>query len=139
MIDQMQLEAFRQNLPESHQFEMHRFFVARWDIVKARFIIQRTGKSIDRLPVLSAAKAYGFDKPYTSEGWARIDPQRAMSEEVDTNVPVILALIAREQEGQPPIPLLIDGLHRLYKAYREQKTSIPCYALTPYEEQLCRI
>ena len=38
MIDQMQLAAFRQSLPENQRYEIHRFFVVRWDIVKARFM-----------------------------------------------------------------------------------------------------
>ncbi len=85
MIDQVQLAAFRQNLPES-----------------------------------------------------QIDETRAMSEEIDTNIPVILALIQGD-EGEESKPILIDGLHRLYKAFREGKETIPCYALTPDEERLCRI
>lgn len=139
MIDYMQLEAFRQNLPESHRFEIHRFFVARWDIVKARFLTQQPGRRLDTLNVLSAAKAYGFDKPQTIDSLAYVDPKRAMSEDIDPDIPVILALIARERKGERPIPLLIDGLHRLYKAYREERITIPCFALTPNEEKLCRV
>jgi len=144
MLDQMQLEAFRQSLPQRERYEVHRFFVVKWDIVAARYFIQQTNKRLDSMPVAGAARAYNFDKPYvntieTSSSFALIDPTRAMSEEIDTNVPVILALIAREKEGKRPIPLLIDGLHRLYKAYREEKETIPCYALTPNEEQLCRL
>ena len=139
MIDHMQLAAFRQSLPESDRFEVHRFFVARWDIVKARYLVSQPGRQLDTLNVRTAAKAFKFDQPQTMESWAIIDPQRAMSEEIDPDIPVILALIAREKEGEPPIPLLIDGHHRLYKAYREERITIPCYALTPDEEQLCRI
>ncbi len=139
MIDPIQLALFRQSLPESQRYEVHRFFVARWDVVAARYLIAQTGKQVDRLPVLSAAKAYCFDKPQSIDSWARVDPILAMSDAIDLDIPVILALIAREQEDAKPLPLLIDGLARLYKAYREERISIPCYALTPDEEQLCRI
>lgn len=139
MIDQMQLAAFRQSLPQSHRFEVHRFFVARWDSVKARFLTQQPGRRLDALNVLTAARAYEFDQPQTMYSWAHVDPKRAMSGEIDLDIPVILALIAREDRNAPPIPLLIDRLHRLYKAYREERITIPCYALTPDEEQLCRI
>ena len=135
----MQLAAFRQSLPDSQQYEIHRFFVARWDIVKARFLTQQPGRRLDTLEVRSAARAYGFDTPQTIDSWAYVDPIRAMSDAIDPDIPVILALIAREEEGARPIPLLIDGLHRLYKAYREERIHIPCYALTPQEEQLCRL
>lgn len=139
MIDYVQLATFRQSLPESQRYEVHRFFVVRWDVVAARFLIQQTGKQIDRVPVLGAAKACEFDKHQTMDSWAYVDPKRAMSDAIDPDIPVILALIAREEEGARPIPLLIDGLHRLYKACREERIDIPCYALTPDEEQVCRI
>jgi hypothetical protein len=139
MIDPMQLAMFRQSLPESQRYEVHRFFVVRWDIVAARFLIQQTSKRVDRLPVLSAAKAYGFDKSQTIDSWAHVDPALAMSDAIDLDIPVILALIAREQEGDRTIPIIIDGLARLYKAYRGGRISLLCYALTPDEEQLCRL
>jgi hypothetical protein len=139
MIDHTKLAEFRQSLPESDRYEVHRFFVARWDIVKARYLTQQPGRRLDTLNVLTAAKAYKFDQPQTIDSWAYVDPKLAMSDAIDPDIPVILALIAREQEGEPPIPLLIDGLHRLYKAYREERITIPCFALTPEEEQLCRL
>lgn len=134
----MQLAAFRQSLPENQRYEIHRFFVVRWDIVKARFITQQPGRRLDTLNVITAARAYAFDKPQTVDSWAYVDPKRAMSQEIDLDIPVILAIIQGKPEDRPR-PLLIDGLHRLYKAYREERLSIPCYALTPDEEKLCRI
>jgi len=67
-----------------------------------------------------------------------VDEARAMSEEIDTTIPVILVLVQGEPDTRPQL-LLIDGLHRLYKAYREHKEVIPCYALTPEEERQCRL
>lgn len=140
MIDYQQLEAFRQSLPAQERFELYRFFTVTWDIVKARFLASQPGRRLDTLNVAQTARAYGFDKPYSIEtSFTYVDPIRAMSSAIDPDTPVILALIAREKAGEPPIPMLIDGLHRLYKAYREERITIPCYALTPDEEQLCRI
>lgn len=139
MINSMQIEAFRQSLPESHRYEEHHFLVTRWDVVKARYLIQQTNKRLDTLTVKSAAKAYGFDKPQSMDSLYYVDPVRAMSDAIDPDIPVILALIARERQGEPPIPILIDGYHRLYKAYREERIRIPCYALMPEEEQACRL
>ncbi len=137
-IDQQQLEAFRQSLPEGKRYEIFRFFVARWDIVRARYLIQRSGRAPDVLQVASAAKAYGLTTPQTRESPVSIDEQRAMSEHIDTDVPVILALLQGD-EGTQPKPILIDGLHRLYKAYREEKITIPCFVLSSEEEHACRL
>ena len=60
---------------------------------------------------------YEFDQPQTMHSWTHVDPKRAMSREIDSAILVILALIAREDRNARPIPLRIDGLHRLYKAY----------------------
>src|SRR5213080_4731792 len=132
------LEAFRLTLPESQRHETFRFFMIHWDIVRARYLIQQTNKRLDVLPVAAAARAYGLDKPQTIDSAVRVNEQVAMSDAIDTNIPVILALIQGD-EGTKPKPILLDGLHRLYKAYREGRETIPCYALTPEEEKLCRI
>ncbi|GCE32083.1 hypothetical protein KDA_75670 [Dictyobacter alpinus] len=133
-VDFTELGAFREGLPESERFETFRFFVARWDIVKARYIIQKANKPVGSLRVASAARVYGLDRPQTEESAVAVDETRGMSETIDTRVPVILALLKGASS-----PILIDGLHRLYKAYREGKETLPCYALTSEEEQLCRI
>lgn len=141
MIDQVQLAAFRQNLPESQRNETFRYFMVRWDIVKARYLIQKRNTPPDVLLVAITAHTYGLDTPRDSDKAVyavHVDEMRAMSEEIDTNIPVILALIQGD-EGEESKPILIDGLHRLYKAFREGKETIPCDALTPDEERLCRI
>jgi len=138
MIDHMQLATFRQSLPESQRYEIHRFFVVRWDVVKARFLT-RDGRKPHTLNVAKFAKAYGLHSPQTVDSPIHIDTTLAMSAAIDPDIPVIVALIAREQEGAKPTPHLLDGYSRLYKAYREERIDIPCYALTPEEEPACRI
>jgi hypothetical protein len=54
LIDQMQLAAFRQSLPQSQRCEGHRFFVVRWDSVKARFLTQQPDRRLDSLLRLNA-------------------------------------------------------------------------------------
>jgi hypothetical protein len=133
MMDFRALGAFRENLPEGERFETFHFFMLRWDVVRARYVIQQTHKQIGTLRVKGAACVYGLDKPQTDESGVRVDEARAMSDAIDTTIPVILALT---ESGSP---LLIDGLHRLYRAFREGKDIIPCYALTSQEEKECRI
>lgn len=112
--------------------------MVQWDIVQARFLIEQTNKPQGTLKVAPAAHAYGLAAPQTIDSPMYVDEGRAMSDAIDTGIPVILALI-QGKEGTKPNPILIDGLHRLYKAYQEGKETIPCYALTPDEEQLCRV
>ena len=133
-IDFARFGAFRASLPEDERSETFRFLMVRWDIVKARYIIEQIRKPVNTLQVAGAARAYGLDRPQSEESAAMVDEKRAMSTAIDTSVPVILVLLAGASS-----PILIDGLHRLYKAYREGKKTIPCYALTSEEEQLCRV
>ena len=139
MLDPIQLALYRQSLPEPERYETQRFFVVRWDIVAARLLIHRNGKAPCVVNVVQTSRANGLDRPQGINSPCYIDETQAMSSDIDTTIPVILALIARENEGAHPIPLLIDGLHQVFKAYREEKRQIPCYVLTPGEEQLCRI
>jgi hypothetical protein len=46
----------------------------------------------------------------------------------DLTKPVIVAQLSIN--GHPPVPLLIDGTHRLYRAWRERVPQLPTYLLT---------
>jgi hypothetical protein len=144
------LEAYRQTLPESQRYEKF-FFGFEWDIVKARFLIQQTIRRLEVLHVPSAVRELGLDKPklvsIRTEGDEvvmkmstdldfYVDPTQAMSDEIDTSVPVIVAHI--QVDEREPATLLIDGFKRLYKAWQEDQETITCYVLTPEEEKLCR-
>src|SRR5260370_21780014 len=96
MSEQVQRAAFRQSLPESQRNEAFRYFMVRWDNVKARYLIQKRNTPPDVLLVAITAHTYGLDTPRDSDKAVyavHVDETRAMSEEVDTNIPVILALI----------------------------------------------
>jgi hypothetical protein len=148
VIDWQELEAFRASLPEYRQYETFRFLVWQWDIVKALYLLHKYERPQGQLRVAEAARAYGFDKPVKTLGETReedmlegsagftIDPQFAMGEQIDRERPAILALVQLPGRERPT-PLLIDGLHRLYRAAQDQRECIPCYALSPEEEQLC--
>ncbi|MBM0224856.1 hypothetical protein [Micromonospora sp. ATA51] len=45
--------------------------------------------------------------------------------------PLIVAQL--DVPGHPPIALLIDGIHRLYRAWREHVPRLPAYLLTAEE------
>ena len=46
-----QLEMFRMTLPEPQRHEPFRFFMITWDMVRARYLIQRTNKRQEVLNV----------------------------------------------------------------------------------------
>ena len=149
-IDQRELEAYRASLPAYRQHETFRFITLQWDVVKASYLIERYPRAVGQLQVIPAARAYGLDERIYTEtrpdgtviqhgnGIVSINPVYAMSEQIDQQRPVLLALVELPERARPT-PLLIDGLHRLYRAAQEQLEHIPCYALTPAEEQLCRL
>jgi hypothetical protein len=95
------------------------------------------------LDVATWAQAYGLtplDKPPSrtigligpaSDGF---DPAYAMSTDLAT--PVIVAQLPIP--GQPPGPLLIDGTHRLYRAWREGVPQLPAHVLTVAETRQVR-
>lgn len=147
IIDQHELEAYRTSLPAYRQHETFRFFTLQWDIVKVSYLIEKYPRAVGQLHVVPAARAYGLDKRIYTEtrpdgtvihhgnGIVSINPIYAMSEQIDHQRPVFLALV----ELPELTTLLIDGLHRLYRATQQELEFIPCYALTPTEERLCRL
>ncbi len=148
-LNDKQLEQFRQTLPEYRRFETYQFLTLRWDIVKALFLIQQDGRKPDLLAVSSSAKAFGFDRPpqlvgerdgkliYDS-GLFHVNLETVMSDQVDLDRPIILAQVKLEDHRDPHV-VLIDGLHRLYKATKQGRETLPCFILSPEEEQSCRI
>jgi len=139
VIDERELEAFRQTLPDYRQHEYYRFLWLYWDVVKGLYLVQRYPRPLDRLQVADAARAYGFEQALEdgSMGLFSIDVQAAMSEQVDLGRPVLLARVRLKERGKLHL-LLIDGMHRLYKATRQSRETLPCFVLTPAEEMLCR-
>jgi hypothetical protein len=145
-IDYWELEVFRRSLPEYRQYESYSFFIASWDIVRALYLIHKWPRALQTIDVAQFARQYGF--PFIEDGSASdalpedsgffyVDTKTVMSEQIDLERSVLLALI--EVEGQErPSALLIDGLHRLYKAARLGTPKLRAYVLTPEEERLCR-
>lgn len=56
----------------------------------------------------------------------------------DLSVPIIVAPIAPES-GQDNGSIVIDGWHRIYRARREGRDTLPALLLTPETERTARI
>ena len=145
-IDYRELEAFRMTLPEYRRYESYTFFTARWDIARSLYLIHKQPRALRTIDVAQFARTFGFpfveggstsDAIPEDSGFFYVDTKAVMSEHIDLERPVLLALIQTKGVAQPS-PLLIDGLHRLYKAARLGIPQLRAYVLTPDEEQLCR-
>lgn len=149
LVDKAQYQAFHLSLPPHHQYERFHFCHLEWNIVLARYLLATYPREEQVLRVEGAAKAYGLDTPIHEpevlpDGRIRfhpsivkIDPAFAMGERIDPNRPVILVQIALP-EMEEPFTVLIDGMHRLYRASMEKRETIPCFMLSCEEEALCR-
>jgi hypothetical protein len=117
-----------------------RFVLGPWvfDISAALTLIAANPRDAQPLNVTAWANAYGLHHLDNPNPWATnlIGPtsntlHRAYAMTTDLTTPVIVAQIPIP--GQQPAPLLIDGTHRLYRAWREQVPQLPAHLLTPAE------
>ena len=90
------------------------------------------------LDVPTWAQAYGLTRidnptPHTIGllGPARDGFDRDYAMSTDLAKPLIVA--QPTVNGHPPAPLLIDGIHRLYRAWREHVPQLPAWLLTADE------
>jgi hypothetical protein len=111
-----------------------------YDIGHATRLLADAPRLARPLPVTAWARALGLDRepgadPHTialiGPGF---DPACAMSTDLDQ--PVIIATLA--PAGQRPAPLLVDGMHRLYKAQALGVAELPSWVLTAAETEAIR-
>lgn len=104
-----------------------------FDIDQAQAIIAERPRQPGMLPVAPWAQAYGFDTLDDPHTVPIIGPgpdfNRDYAMTTDLNEPAIVATMYSQEHGQD-YPLLIDGTHRLYRAYQEGITELPAYVLT---------
>ncbi|GIF98319.1 hypothetical protein [Catellatospora citrea] len=114
-----------------------------FSIHAAMALIAATPRAAQLLDVATWAKAYGLtrlDDPPSQTinliGPASDSLDRVYAMSTDLANPVIVASLPIP--GQPPGPLLIDGTHRLYRAWREGVAQLPAYVLTVAETRQVR-
>ncbi len=109
-----------------------------FSIDAAEALIACAPRDTKHLAVATWATAYGLtrlDNPHErtisliGPASNAFDRDYAMS--TDLTKPVIVAQV--DIGGQPPARLLIDGTHRLYRAWREGVPRLPTYLLTAEE------
>ena len=113
-----------------------------FDVTLAGVLLRAAPRPPVPIPVADWARAYGLDSDPAIGRHAisligpgpDFDPQYAMT--TDPGEPVIIATLT-DAAGQP-MPLLIDGCHRLYKAAATGRAEILAFVLTPAETLLIR-
>lgn len=119
-----------------------RFRLGPWvfNIDRAQEIIAEHPRPAHSLPVLPWTRAYGLDRD-DRQSVALIGPgpdfDREYAMTTDLTEPVIVAIM-RSQETGEVAPLLIDGTHRLYRAYEEGLDVLPVYVLNTEESLAIR-
>lgn len=110
-----------------HPIEWRRMFVQVWDVALAwRLVALRASQEPDGMANLDA---------YAREdlaSWLGVEVNRAMSDQTDLRVPILIVPVGGSGEGQTEYTP-IDGHHRIYKALTERRQRLPVYRLTPLE------
>lgn len=110
-----------------HPAEWRRMFVQMWDVALAwRLVALRASHEPDGMANLDA---------YAREdlaSWFGVEVNRAMSDQTDLRVPILIVPAGGSGEGQTGYTP-IDGHHRIYKALTEGRQRLPVYRLTPLE------
>ncbi|MFE0778065.1 hypothetical protein [Streptomyces sp. NPDC058861] len=118
-----------------------KFLYGKWlfNIDQAQALLKEHPRDTEPTPVADWAAAYHLDRltpGYDDEPWCPVfgPDQSAFNVEhalqADLNEPVIIATL--EFDSGPAI-LLIDGVHRMYRAMTEGRTTLPAYTLTTKE------
>lgn len=120
---------------------VQRFQFGPWvfNIDRALALVAEAPRETGVVNVLPTARFYGLDTIEGDEARSlfspmRLDREYAMTTDIDTPVLVATAL----NEDGHDYHLLIDGIHRLYRAYTEGAEELPAYFLTLKESQAVR-
>lgn len=145
MIDETELQGFRDQLPDGYNVEVYKFFDLCWDIVKARFLILQNELEAFGIPVgmlEKIAKSSGLSEPRDPkqlEFFLRyVDHDWAMSDECELNRPIILGCYRFGDEDEKLTHFVMDGGHRVYRAYHCGK-SLSAHVLAEEETMECMI
>lgn len=122
------------------EYEVFRFLASQFDVRKAKTLIKAAPRNVFEINVadlatfLSPQPSEGDDKVFCINAIA-IDEDRVM--DVDCDYPVIYAIMITDDGKWSGIP--IDGWHRLHKAYRTGRETVPCVFLEPEETEWVKI
>lgn len=132
------LEEFRESLPEERRHEKFSLFHFGFDIVKAQFLIQKKKLPVIRLDVREWAQGLGLAGERKDEAisiMTGVCDSNVFRDVIDYSVPIIVAQF-KPRRGSEVVTWLIDGNHRLRRAFLEKAEDIPAYLL---DEKLTKL
>ncbi len=117
--------------PDRHPEHWFQFGGWIFDVDRAQAILAEKPREPEPLPVLPWARLYGVDL-LDQPGSAPIiglgpDFDREYAMTTDLSKPLLIATLHLPGTGNSP--LLIDGTHRLYRAYREGVPELSAHVL----------
>lgn len=112
-----------------------------WNVTLAKELVHGRAPT-EEVPVAPQYQAWLTDEPkrtpYGVEArpsgprWVLVDEEKAMGLDTDLTEPLIAADLGDHF-------LVIDGWHRIYKAFHTGISTLPCRVLTPQETRKCEI
>jgi len=130
----------RTSQPERRPEQWFQFGGWIFNVDRAQALLAEQPREPQPLPVLPWARLYGvdlLDQPGTVPVIG-LGPgfDRAYAMTTDLSEPLIVATLRTSDHSESP--LLIDGTHRLYRAYQEGIAELPAYVLDIEETLLIR-
>lgn len=139
------LESFRLTLPEYRRHETSVYCFRSWDVVKALYLIQKLNLDPSTLDVESAAEALGINQPKGKDCnsifcYINNNHLKKHYDTIDLTNPVILVHYSiGKGKSKEIVKTLLDGRHRLRKAYLEEVRSLPYFIINETNEKLISI
>lgn len=126
----------REQVQQGERKRLQRFQFGPWlfNVDRAKVIVAERPRDTRPLPVPPWAHFYGLDTP-DGKSFSLFRPSSDFSAEyaltTDLSEPLIVATLrSREHEE---FPLLVDGTHRVYRAFAEGRSELPAYVLSTEE------
>jgi hypothetical protein len=126
---------------EGQPAQWFRFGLWIFDVDRAQALLAERPREPQPLPVMPWVRQFGLDLldepdrvPILGVG-PDFDREYAMT--TDLTQPLIVATLHSRKHGESH--LLIDGTHRLYRAYREDVVELPAYVLEVAESLAIRL
>ncbi len=121
--------------------EYFSFLERTWNVTLAKELAAELDADA-RAPVKLMYETWLTDKPQalpeggearpSGKAWVIVDEQKALSAATDLDVPLIAVEL-------PETLLIIDGWHRIYKAYHAGISELKCRVLPPEPAALCEV
>lgn len=127
--------------PERPRVQRFQFGVWLFSVNRAQELLAEQPREPVKLPVAPWARFYSLETPKDASSVPLFAPGSGFNRDyamtTDLSSPLIVATL-RNRDTEEEFPLLIDGTHRLYRAYTERVSDLPAYVLNADESLAIR-